>query len=106
MMNQQTLDKLHALRWFGLAEAWRKQMENPEAASLSFDERFSLLVDQHWTWRENHAMDRRLKRSKLDNDPCVEDIDLDRAGPIARTARPRIRRWLHDILYTRFVIQL
>jgi hypothetical protein len=25
---------------YRLAEAWRKQMENPEAASLSFDERF------------------------------------------------------------------
>ena len=51
MMNQQTLDRLHSLRWFGLAEAWRKQMENPEIAALSFDERFSLLVDQHWSWR-------------------------------------------------------
>ena len=76
MMNHQTLDKLHALRWFGLAEAWRKQMENAEVASLSFDERFSLLVDQHWTWRENEAMARRLKRSKLDTEPCVEDIDF------------------------------
>jgi len=44
MMQQQTLDKLHALRWFGFAEAWRKQMENPELASLSFDERLGLLV--------------------------------------------------------------
>jgi hypothetical protein len=40
-------------------------MENPEVASLSFDERFGLLVDQHWTWRENQAMAGRLKRSKL-----------------------------------------
>lgn len=76
MMNQQTLDKLHALRWFGLAEAWRQQMENPEVAELSFDERFSLLIDQHWTWKENQALVRRLKKSKLDPEPCVEDIDF------------------------------
>jgi DNA replication protein DnaC len=76
MMNQQTLDKLHTLRWFGVAEAWRKQMENPEVASLSFDERFGLLVDQHWTWRENQNMARRLKRSKLDAGACVEDMDF------------------------------
>src|SRR5262252_7522204 len=69
MMQQPTLEKLYALRWFGLAEAWRKQMENSEVASLSFDERFGLLVDQHWTWRENQNMARRLKRSKLDTDP-------------------------------------
>ena len=29
MMQQQTLEKLYALRWFGLAEGWRKQMEDP-----------------------------------------------------------------------------
>ena len=36
MMNQQTLDKLHALRWTGIAEAYRRQMETPDVASLSF----------------------------------------------------------------------
>ena len=76
MMHQQTLDRLHSLRWFGLAEAWQKQMENPEMAALSFDERFALLVDQHWTWRENQAMACRLRKSKLDAAACVEDIDF------------------------------
>jgi len=72
----QTLDKLHALRWFGLAEAWRKQMENPEVGALSFDERLALVLDQHWTWRESQAITRRLKTSKLDAGACVEDIDF------------------------------
>jgi hypothetical protein len=49
MMQQPTLERLYGLRWFGLAGAWRKQMEDPGVASLSFDERFGLLVDQHWT---------------------------------------------------------
>ena len=75
MLNQQTLEKLHALRLTGMAEAYRKQMEEAEMAGLSFEERFGLLVDQHWTWRENQAMARRLKRSKLDAEPCVEDIN-------------------------------
>ena len=74
-MNQQTLDKLYALRWTGLAEAYRQQMETPDIASLSFEERFALLVDQHWNWRENQAMARRLKKSRLDSEPCVEDIN-------------------------------
>jgi DNA replication protein DnaC len=105
MMHQQTFDKLHALRWLALAEAWRQQMENPEVASLSFDERFSLLVDQHWTWRENQAMAPRLKRSKLDTEACVEDIDcrhprgLDRA--LMRTLSHS--QWVaqhHSLLFT------
>jgi len=105
MMNQQTLDKLHALRWFGLAEAWRKQMENPEIASLSFDERFSLLVDQHWTWQENQAMVRRLKRSKLPSEPCVEDIDFRYSRGLDRSLMRTLTssQWVahhHSILFT------
>ena len=89
MLNHQTMEKLHALRLTGMADAYRKQMEDAEMAGLSFEERFGLLVDQHWTWRENQAMARRLKKSKLDAEPCVEDIDfrhprgLDR--PLMRT---------------------
>jgi DNA replication protein DnaC len=37
-------------------------------------ERFVPLVDHHWNWRENQAMLRRLKKSKLNPEPCGEDI--------------------------------
>jgi DNA replication protein DnaC len=74
MMTQQTMDKLRWLRLSGMAEACRQQIENPDAASLSFDERLALLVDQHWTWRENKALGRRLKTSRLDAEPCAEDV--------------------------------
>jgi DNA replication protein DnaC len=75
MLNQATLDKLHALRLTGMAEAYQKQLEEPEARGLSFEERFGMLVDSHWTWRENLALTRRLKKSKLSAEPCVEDIN-------------------------------
>lgn len=75
MMTQQTMDKLRWLRLSGMAEAYRQQMENPDVAALSFDERLALLVDQHWTWRENKAMARRLKTSRLDAEPCAEDVN-------------------------------
>jgi DNA replication protein DnaC len=75
MLNQQTLEKLHALRLTGMAQAYGRQMEDTGIGSLSFEERFGLLVDQHWSWRENQAMARRLRKSKLASEPCVEDID-------------------------------
>ena len=58
MLNHQTVEKLHVLRLTGMADAYRKQMEDTQTASLSFEERFGMLVDQHWTWRENQAMAR------------------------------------------------
>src|SRR4030095_213071 len=75
MMIEQTLEKLRALRLSARVDAYRQQTENPDVCSLSFEERLGLLVDQHWTWRENKAMARRLKTSRLDTEPCVEDIN-------------------------------
>ena len=49
-----------------MAEAYQQQLENPDVGALSFDERLALLVDQHATWRENKALARRLKTSRLD----------------------------------------
>src|SRR5664279_3895066 len=50
MLNQATLDKLHALRLTGMAEAYQKQLDEPEARGLNFEERFGMLVDSHKTW--------------------------------------------------------
>jgi hypothetical protein len=61
MLNQATMDKLYALRLTGMAAAYQKQLEEPEARGLSFEERFGMLVDFHWTWRENLALTRRLE---------------------------------------------
>jgi DNA replication protein DnaC len=75
MMVQQTIEKLRALRLRGMAEAYRQQTENTEVARLTFDERLGMLVDGQATWRENQALARRLKTSRLDTEPCAEDVN-------------------------------
>ena len=65
MLNQQTLEKLHALRLHGMAEAFRAQPESTDINQFSFEERFALLVDQQWNWRQNRALARRLPNAKL-----------------------------------------
>jgi DNA replication protein DnaC len=75
MMVEQTLEKLRSLRLSGMVEAYRQQTENPDLCALSFEERLGLMVDQHWAWRENKALARRLKHSRLEPEPCVEDVN-------------------------------
>jgi len=75
MLNEQTLEKLHSMKLFGMAEAFRTQMEAPETSGLSFEERLALLVDQQWTWRENRALARRLRAGKLKERGVIEDIN-------------------------------
>src|SRR5579862_7581237 len=63
------------MRLQGMAEALKTQEQDAAARELSFLERFGLLVDQQWNWRENQALARRLKTAKLRGNACVEDID-------------------------------
>lgn len=76
MLNQPTMEKLRALRLVGMAEAFRAQTEQPDMAQLSFEERFALLVDQQWNWKQNRALARRLANAKLRHRASVEDIDF------------------------------
>jgi len=77
MWTEQTLDKLHSMRLTGMAEALQQQLEDPDMAALSFEERLAWLVDRHWIWKENQALTRRLKNARLkDRQAAVEDIDF------------------------------
>jgi DNA replication protein DnaC len=72
---QPTIEKLHSMKLFGMAEAIRKQTEDPEMSRLSFEERLALLVDHQWDWRQNKALVRRVRNARFKLDACVEDID-------------------------------
>ena len=76
MLNQQTTEKLYAMRMRGMAEAFTQQQEDPQSTQLSFEERFGLLVDRQWNWRQNRALERRLREGRLQGPACVEDIDF------------------------------
>jgi len=74
MLQEPMMEKLAAMRLFGMVEALKMQQQDATAGELSFLERLGLLVDQQWTWRENKALARRLHAAKLQG-ACVEDID-------------------------------
>jgi DNA replication protein DnaC len=76
MLNEPTVEKLKLLRLHAMAQAWAAQHAQPDIAALSFDERFGMLVDAEWLYRENVRLQRALKAAKLRmSAACVEDID-------------------------------
>jgi DNA replication protein DnaC len=86
MLREQTFEKLYSLKLHGMAQALEQQLQQPEAASLGFEERLGMLVDAQWLWRENRAIARRLRSAKLKHAAAsMEDINyrhprqLDRA---------------------------
>lgn len=75
MLNEQTIEKLYAMKLNAMADAFREQSEQPETCELSFEERFGLLVDRQWTWKEERRMKGLLSGAKLKINGCIEDID-------------------------------
>ena len=75
MLNEQTIEKLYAMKLHGMAEAFQEQLQQPDIIDLAFKERFGLLVDRQWTWQEDRRMKRLLANAKLKINACLEDID-------------------------------
>lgn len=77
MLNTQTTHKLRALKLTGMLEAIESQAAQPDLVSLSFDERFGLLVDYEYSFRENRRLARLLKDAKLKHQQAsIEDVDF------------------------------
>lgn len=75
MLMEQTLHTLNALRLPGMATAFAEQQTNAASMSLSFDERFAMLVDREHAWRENRRVSRLLREAKLkSSQACMEDV--------------------------------
>lgn len=79
MLHKQTLTTLKPLKLPGMAMAFEEQLIQPVTQSLSFDDRFGLIVDREATYRDNQKLGQLLKNARLKHNACVEDIDY-RAG--------------------------
>ncbi|MBC3920044.1 ATP-binding protein [Undibacterium sp. CY18W] len=76
MLINQTLEKLKELKLFGMAEELERQLPNPSARNLSFEDRIGGLVDYETTYRSNKRLTALLRNAKLKHtSACVEDID-------------------------------
>lgn len=75
MLNHPTLDKLQALNLTGMYKALREQIAMADLPDLSFEERLGLLVDREMTEREVRRLGTRLRKAKLRQSACIEDLD-------------------------------
>jgi DNA replication protein DnaC len=76
MLIHPTQEKLRTLKLNGMAKALEEQLNMPDIDDLSFEERLGLLVDREADERENKRLTTRLKKARLRQTSCVEDIDF------------------------------
>ena len=76
MLIQPLLDKLIQLRLPAFRDGLREQLNNPQYAELSFEERLALLVDRECTSRHDRRIQRRIKQANFPQPASIEDLDL------------------------------
>lgn len=104
MINNATVNKLNEMRLTAMADAYRNQLKDSALAALTFEERFSLMVDTEWARRKNNRLAKLIRRADfLQNDACVENIEyhadrrLDKTQ-IARLATCNYIQERHNII--------
>jgi len=76
MLNEPTMSKLYEMKLNGMAQAYEEQRAQSHLGDLSFEERFAMLVERQWIWKENRGLARRLAYAKLKQPACIEDLDF------------------------------
>ena len=76
MLPQQTTELLHQLRLPSMAEALEEQRRMPDAVSLDFEDRLSLLLEREMSSRENRRLTRLLQLARLRHSAVIEDVNF------------------------------
>lgn len=75
-MNEQTLTKLIEMKLNGMAEAYTEQASNKDFQKMSFEDRFSLLVDLEHSRRKSNKLQRLIQTATfLNSNACIEDME-------------------------------
>ena len=75
MVNEQTIEKLYAMRMGAMALAWQEQLGDAGLTKLAFDDRFGMLVEAEHLARDNRRLKRLLKTAELRiAGACIEDV--------------------------------
>lgn len=78
MPSTPTMNKLFQMHLTAMADAYRNQLQDASLHGLTFEERFSLLVDTEYTSRKNNRLKRLIKQAQFDQSHAfLGDINYD-----------------------------
>jgi len=103
VLTQPTIEKLYALRLGSMAAAFVEQQKDAKLSSLSFDERFGMLVDAEHLARDNRRIKALLKDADLRiANACLEDVDASAARGIDKALLRQLANcaWIDQHLNT------
>jgi len=98
MLVEQTLEKINAMKLFGMAKAMREWTEQTHNKETSPADLVGFLTDAEWVYRENRKLQRRLVTARFKIPACVEDIDFGHARGLAKSVVMELAssRWVQQ----------
>ena len=99
MVNETTVQKLIEMRLTAMAESFRNQFVDPNFNSLSFEERFGLIVNTEWSRRKNNHLTRLMRKADFKQScACIEDVEYhaDRKLDKAQITRLSTCNYIYD----------
>lgn len=76
-MNEQTLQKMKQMKFYGMAMAFRTSMENGNMSQLTSDEVISMLIDSEWDDRNNRKIERQVHNARFRYKANMEQLHFD-----------------------------
>lgn len=105
MLRHETMEKMNAMKLFGMVSSFEAQLSSSDYQQLNFDERVGLMVDAEWTDREQRKLSRRLRTARLRYPACLENVDFQASRGLNRQQVLSLGncRWVgerHNLLLT------
>jgi len=99
-MIEQTIEKLNWIKVCTMAQEYSRQIKNPEIQNLSFDERFSLLVDSEWISRQNKRLANLVRKAGMKYNCAIEEFVFTPERSVNRQTVMQLSSctWIQDAL--------
>ena len=76
MLTENTVNKLREMHLSVMASAFKEQLADSQYQSMSFKDRFSLIVDKEWCTRKSNRLNKLIRQAGFsESGACVEDIE-------------------------------
>lgn len=76
-MNEETLQKMRQLKFFGMVRAFKTSMEQDKLKSMTADDLIAFLIESEWDDRNNRRITRNLRNAHFRYKTGIEQIDFE-----------------------------
>jgi len=76
-MNEETLQKMKQMKFYGMARMFQTSIEDGRMATLTSDEMISVIIESEWDDRNNRRIERNLRKARFRYKASLENLYFD-----------------------------